>query len=51
MLSCPALLAHSTDLERLSIHEGNDWLGQTIQAPTPCTPNIKWSVPIIQGLV
>ena len=27
MLSCPALHAHSTDLERLSIHEGNDWLG------------------------
>ena len=29
----------------------NDWLGQTIQAPTPFTPNIKWSVPIIPGLV
>ena len=29
----------------------NDWLGQIIHAPTPFTPNIKWSVPIIPGLV
>ena len=51
MLSCPALHAHSRDLERLSIHEGNDWLEQTIQAPTPWSQNIKWSVTIIPGLV